>query len=265
MVRRNGWVRVLGSGVRGIALLGLALAVVVPACGGKSVTTGDEGDDKSTPADDGFGDGDGRGDDDSGDGTSDDSGGALGGRGGSTPTPPQGGVGGTGGVIVTGGVSPMGGAVPIGGTIADGGTGVGGRPPTGGAAGTPATGGTIPTAGVGGTGGVNDSVQCRGIRSNMACTPEGTQCTNLICGLADSGRRACNCATNWTCTSCDYTNSPFRYPPAVLLPCSAEAADEVPCTQVNTVCSSVNAEVCACYQDPTDGLIWDCDSPPIGW
>jgi hypothetical protein len=99
----------------------------------------------------------------------------------------------------------------------------------------------------------------------MACTLEGKLCENLACGLADSGRRACACATNWSCISCDYTNSPFRDRPAVLPPCPVEVGDEVPCTQVNTLCGPAGSEVCACYQDPTDGLIWDCDSQPITW
>jgi hypothetical protein len=31
------------------------------------------------------------------------------------------------------------------------------------------------------------------------------------------------------------------------------------------VCGPVLDEYCACYNDPTDGLIWDCDSAPTTW
>jgi hypothetical protein len=49
-------------------------------------------------------------------------------------------------------------------------------------------------------------------------------------------------------------------------PCPADAADEVPCSVENYLCGYLNVdEVCACYADPTDGLIWDCDSVPITW
>jgi hypothetical protein len=277
MVRRSGWVRVFGVGFRGFVVLGGALAFVVPACGGKSVTTGDDdgAGEPSVPDDDDI-------IGDNGDGSSDDSGGPLGGRGGSTPTPPQGGTGATGGAVITGGAFPMGGAVgmggsfPAGGTVSTGGTiaiggttGMGGFP-TGGDAGRAPSGGAGPLGGsgpggVGGTGGVNSDLECRGIRSNMPCALEGKQCSNLACGLADSGRRTCACATNWQCVLCDFTNSPFRDRPAVIPQCPASAADEVACTQQNSVCGPVGAEYCACYLNPTDGLIWDCDSPPITW
>lgn len=266
--------RFLGSGFRGIAVILGALAFVFPACGGKSDSTGDGGaGERNQPDDDGF-IGDGADDDDVvGDDSDDDGGGPLGGRGGSTPTPPQGGVGATGGVTIAGGAFPMGGAVPTGGTIAVGGTvGQGGTPATGG---TPAMGGTIPiggtgvggsvTAGVGGTGGVNVNPECKGIANNAPCTTDGLMCPNLVCGLADSGRRTCNCATNWSCTTCDYTNSPFRDRPAMIPMCPAGIGDEVTCTQLNTVCGPVASEYCACYENPLDGLIWDCDSPPSSW
>lgn len=237
-------------------MLGVAFALVAPACGGQSVSK--DGDD------DGSGDGPSPpGDDDIIVG--DDSGGGSGGTGSN-----QGGVG-AGGTIVVGGAFPMGGAVPTGGTggaVPTGGVATGGGPPTGGVAGIPATGGTMPIAGVGGTGGtggMNTDPYCKGIRNNSPCMPEGKLCEGLLCGLADSGVRACTCATNWTCTTCDYTNSPFRDPPAMIPPCPSGVGDEVSCTETNTVCGPVGSEYCACYADPNDGLIWDCDSPPTSW
>lgn len=148
------------------------------------------------------------------------------------------------------------------------GTGAGGTGATGGAGaagGTGATGGTAPTGGAGGAGGVNSDPECKGIRSNMPCMPEGKDCQSLVCGLADSGTRSCLCATNWSCMPCDFTNSMFRDRPAEIPACPPEAADEVACTQLGLVCGPNGSEYCACYQDATDGLIWDCDSPPSSW
>jgi hypothetical protein len=176
-------------------------------------------------------------------------------------------VGPTGGVVTTGGAFPMGGTVPAGGTFPTGGVSpAGGGPPTGGVGGIPGSGGTMPIAGVGGIGGANSDPECKGIRNGMACAFEGKHCAGLICGLADSGRRTCDCATTWACTTCDYTNSPFRDRPAMIPPCPADAADEAFCTQEKFVCGPVApAEYCACYSDPTDGLIWDCDNAPSSW
>ena len=261
MVRRSGWVRLVGSGFRGAATFAITVAVVASACGGQSVTK-DEGDDRGDapqpPGDDDIvvGDEGDYGDDDGyggGAGT-----GAVG-QGG------MGAIGNTGGVIITGGTVSFGGTVSAGGTVPTGGVLAGG-PPTGGVGGIPATGGTIPTAGVGGVaGGVNVDPECKGIKSNMVCLPEGKLCENLLCGIADSGRRACACATYWSCTTCDYTNSPFRDPPARIPACPPDVADEVACAQENTVCGPVGIEYCACYADATDGLIWDCDDPPTTW
>jgi hypothetical protein len=142
---------------------------------------------------------------------------------------------------------------------------MGGSAPTGGTSPCDADRPGDPVAGSGGTGTPNADPECRGIKSNMACIIEGKQCPNLACGLADSGRRECNCATTWACSACDFTNSPFRDAPCDLPACPAEAADVVPCTQLNAVCTAVGSEVCACYQDPLDGLIWDCDRPPSSW
>jgi hypothetical protein len=172
---------------------------------------------------------------------------------------PEGDDGGTGGSSGSGG-SATGGSAPTGGT-STGGSSTGGTS-TGGTS----TGGSAPTGGTGGTGDLpNPDQECRGIKSNQACMIEGKSCPNMACGLADSGRRDCNCATNWTCSACNYDNSPFKDRPADVPACPPEAGDEVPCTEMNAVCQPAGTEVCACYQDAMDGLIWDCDSPPSSW
>ena len=158
----------------------------------------------------------------------------------------------------TGGSSGSGGA-------ATGGSATGGTATGGTATGGTATGGTAPTGGTGGTGDApNPDPECKGISGGAACPIDMKMCPGMACGIADSGRRDCNCATNWTCTSCDYTNSPFKDKPADIPACT-DAADEVPCTTQNQVCGPVGTEYCACYLDATDGLIWDCDKPPTSW
>ncbi len=166
---------------------------------------------------------------------------------GTAGAPPPAGAGGTdpgaGGVAGAGGTDVGAGA---GGTAGDGGTGVG----AGGTAGSAA-----------GAGGVNSDPLCKGIKSNMACTSEGLSCPVLACGLADSGRRDCACATNWTCTSCDFTGSPYATAPASPATCTTEK-DKDPCTTEGAVCiGAPNSEVCACYMDGST-LIWDCDKQP---
>jgi hypothetical protein len=134
-----------------------------------------------------------------------------------------------------------------------------------GTAGTSAGGTGSGTAGTGtGTGGANPA--CKGIKSNMACTPEGTECLNLACGLADSGVRSCKCATNWTCAMCDFTNSPFATKPADITTCTNQA-DKLDCTgMMGKVCEgAAGGEVCACAPDDEGSLIWDCDKPPSTW
>ena len=152
------------------------------------------------------------------------------------------------------------------GSATGGSTSTGGTAPTGGTAtGGTATGGTAPTGGTAGSaGGPNADPECKGIKSNMACPIPDKMCPNLVCGLADSGTRECNCATNWTCSACNYDNSPFKDKPADIPLCS-DAADEVACTTENSVCGPVGSEYCACYRHPVEGLIWDCDSPPSTW
>jgi len=147
---------------------------------------------------------------------------------------------------------------------ATGGSSTGGTATGGTATGGTSTGGTA-TGGTGGSGTEpNPDPECKGIKSNGACTLAGKACPNLVCGIADSGRRECNCSTTWTCSACDYTNSPFKDRPADIPMCS-DAADEVPCTTENSVCGPVGSEYCACYRHPVEGLIWDCDSPPSSW
>jgi hypothetical protein len=147
------------------------------------------------------------------------------------------------------------------------GSATGGSTATGGtASGGTASGGTSPTGGTGGTGDTpNADPECKSIKSNGACTLPDKACPNLVCGIADSGRRECNCSTTWTCTPCDYTNSPFKDKPPNIVACATGTADEVSCTTLNEVCGPVGTEYCACYQHPLEGLIWDCDSPPSTW
>jgi hypothetical protein len=100
----------------------------------------------------------------------------------------------------------------------------------------------------------------------MPCALEGKQCPNLICGLADSGRRHCDCATTWQCTACDFTSSPFRDRPPTIPACANGVATQVDCDQENLVCGPLSdGDYCACYQDAIDGRIWDCDSAPSTW
>jgi len=156
-----------------------------------------------------------------------------------------------------------------GGTSGSGGAGgsaTGGSATGGSATGGSATGGTAPTGGTGGTGNApNPDPECKGISTGKACAIEAKMCPGMACGIADSGRRDCACATNWSCDPCDYTDSPFRDRPADIVACPGDAADEAPCTTLNQVCGPVGTEYCACYQDATDGLVWDCDKPPTSW
>lgn len=150
------------------------------------------------------------------------------------------------------------------GTATTAGTGTGGTSAT---AGTGA-GGTSTTAGTG-TGGTGVVVppECKGIKTGMACSPEGTDCPSLACGLADSGSRSCMCATNWSCSACDYTNSPFKDRPADIMPCTGTEADKVSCTGMQgKVCEGApGGEVCACWPDDEGMVIWDCDKAPTSW
>jgi hypothetical protein len=110
------------------------------------------------------------------------------------------------------------------------------------------------------------SAACKGIKSNMACTPEGTDCPGLACGLADTGKRSCKCASTWMCSACDFTGTPFEKKPADITKCTGVEADKITCTEMNKVCEgAAGGEVCACYPDDEGSLIWDCDKPPTSW
>lgn len=194
----------------------------------------------------------------------------------SSADPPTG-SGGTTSVGATSNAAGTGAVIPMGGTgSGTAGTGTAGTPsPTAGngtgGTGTGGTGsgtagtGTAGTTGTAGSGAADPA--CKGIRTMMACMPEGTQCPGLACGLADSGTRSCNCATNWTCTACDYSASPFKDKPAEVPACSGIEADNVTCVEADKgkVCSSAGGEVCACWTDAKGALIWDCDKPPTTW
>src|SRR6186713_1376102 len=113
-----------------------------------------------------------------------------------------------------------------GGTSGSGGAGgsaTGGSATGGSATGGSATGGTAPTGGTGGTGNApNPDPECKGISTGKACAIEAKMCPGMACGIADSGRRDCTCATNWTCDPCDYTDSPFRDRPADIVACPGD-------------------------------------------
>lgn len=125
--------------------------------------------------------------------------------------------------------------------------------------------------GGGGTGDVNTDPECTGIRSNMPCTVEAKMCPNLPCGLGDTGRRSCNCATNWTCESCSFASSPIATKPATAdTPCVDVVEGEVCATapgMPESVCM-MGSEYCMCAINPrntTASPEWDCDSPPSTW
>lgn len=166
-----------------------------------------------------------------------------------------------------GGTSGSGGATTGGSTT--GGTATGGASGT--ATGGSTTGGTA-TGGSGGsgtaTGGSGGGVppECKGISRDTPCAMEGLNCPNLPCGLADSGTRECNCATNWMCTSCNFTGAWTETKPADVMPCPDGIADEVTCTTDHLICGpQASGEYCACWMSPSDGQSWDCDDPPSTW
>jgi hypothetical protein len=232
--------------------------MIAPACAGRSISRTEDDETPTVPGDDDYpGQGGSSGASSGGAGTAGDFGGGTA----------------NGGAFITGGSFPMGGNFPTGGTSPAGGVSPsGGTIVVGGTSSVP-TGGTCSSAGdrVGGGGFAgqappNTDPQCKGIRTNQPCALDGTMCPNLACGLADSGRRQCNCATNWACTSCDNSNSWTSSPPCDILACPAEVADEVPCAEEQTICGPLtNGEYCACWNSPSDGLSWDCDAAPPTW
>ena len=161
-----------------------------------------------------------------------------------------------GGASFTGGTGAVGNSAGLGGSVSMGATG--GASPGGGGTGAGAVGA------VGGTGVIGP--ECRGIRTGMACAREGLACSDLPCGLADAGRRTCHCATNWTCTACDFTDSIFQDPPANITVCTGAEQDHVSCAVEGALCQGApGGEVCACYVDEEGAQIWDCDKPPSVW
>jgi hypothetical protein len=123
----------------------------------------------------------------------------------------------------------------------------------------------------GGTGGINTDPECMGIAVNGSCTIQGKSCPNMMCGLGNSGRRACNCATTWTCTACDFANSWIRDRPANIPACSGVTAGEICATAVDSpssVCQETATRYCVCATDPrspTSPPEWDCDTAPSSW
>jgi hypothetical protein len=106
---------------------------------------------------------------------------------------------------------------------------------------------------------------CKSIKTGMACTPEGQDCPNLACGLADSGVRSCLCQGTWMCQSCDFSASPFKDKPDPLPDCTNEV-DKLPCPGMEmSVCQYPGGEACACALDDEMMPIWDCDKPPTTW
>lgn len=105
------------------------------------------------------------------------------------------------------------------------------------------------------------SASCRGIKTGASCAAEGQLCPCLLCGLADLGARTCHCdAGVWSCSACQYPED-WRWPSDV--PFCTDQADKLPCASEGLLCQGApGGEVCLCYRDPEDFLIWDCDKPP---
>jgi hypothetical protein len=141
------------------------------------------------------------------------------------------------------------------------------------------SGGT--TGGAGGGGGVtgvNTDAMCKSISSNMPCTAavgDGKMCPMMPCDLGDQGRRDCSCATNWTCTSCNFTGTAIATRPANAdTACGTDVVNGMPCAtnvdQAASVCKSSSTEdpYCMCASDPrnpANAPEWNCDSKPGPW
>lgn len=149
-----------------------------------------------------------------------------------------------------------------------------GSPSSEAGAGSGPTAGSSGTAGTAGGAGIAEpsacgsyrpvptpNLSCRGIKTGLSCEPEGQLCPCLPCGLGDLGARACRCdGSIWSCSSCQYPQD-WRWPAAV--PFCTDQADKLPCASEGELCQGAPAgEVCLCYRDPEDFLIWDCDKPP---
>jgi hypothetical protein len=59
--------------------------------------------------------------------------------------------------------------------------------------------------------------------------------------------------------------SPFMTRPDCTPVCGTQA-DGQPCTEQGAICDNApGGEVCACWPDDENQLIWDCDRPPSTW
>jgi len=180
----------------------------------------------------------------------------------------------TGGTVPTGGANPGGAGVGVSGSA---GTGMAGTPATGGTGAGTGPGGAGPQGGsgpAGGSGGANTDAECKSITSKAACVPEAKMCPNLACGLGDTGRRSCNCATTWTCESCNFSASTIATKPAGAETNCVGVTEGMVCATSpglpESVCKSivVTTEYCMCATNPRDPTAmpeWDCDKPPTSW
>jgi len=262
-------------GRRSVFVLLLGLAV---ACGGKSERILDEGEAGSqTVAGTGGAPGVG--------GSSPGAGGSIQPGTGGTPDPGTGGTPdpGTGGLPEpgtgaapnpnTGGTDPGTGGTPDPGTGGTPDPGTGGTPDPGtggtpdpGAGGSGNVGGTVPVGGSGPCAAPPIDPSCRGIATGNACVNAGLHCESLLCGLADSGRRTCDCRATWACSACDFTGSVYAERPGSISECTGFEQDRVACAVLGAVCLGAAAgEACACYLDDECNQVWDCDKPPPGW
>lgn len=150
----------------------------------------------------------------------------------------------------------------------------GGTSPTGGT--TTATGGD--TSSTGGTTSSGDMCMatasptgCSGISRDGECPTEGQNCAELPCGVSDVGRRECNCTgLIWDCTDCaypmDFATCPIMEPPASTLEdCVTGTVDGVSCASSQGSRCMNGTEVCICWPDDENTIIWDCDKPPSFW
>jgi hypothetical protein len=120
-------------------------------------------------------------------------------------------------------------------------------------------------------GGVNPDPECMGIALNGACSLQGKSCPSLMCGLGNTGRRVCNCATTWQCAACDFSNSWIYNRPANIPACSGVTAGEVCAIGVDSaasLCQETATRFCMCATDPRSPTAppeWDCDAAPSSW
>jgi len=169
----------------------------------------------------------------------------------------------------------------------------GGSPATGGTPTSTATGGSTTTGGTGSggssgttggmastTGGSSGAMMCEaiasvapcsGISTGKSCPMEGLNCPGLPCGVADVGRRTCDCTGGiWSCETCvfpmDFATCPIMEPPAAPLEaCAAGTSDTVSCSSTKGQRCMNGAEVCICWPDDEGAVAWDCDKPPMFW